>query len=205
MTRGRRTAAALVQQLDGSDEAKARLVMLLDVWAGQQTAVQAVLRFGLSERRFHQLRTQCLQAALTSLEPRPLGRPARRPDDSNGQLAALQNQVQNLRLDLRAAQIREEIALAMPHLHRRGGRSKTAGRKKARKSAASGDGSNDCKRCGGRHPRRPSAAAARPASARRGGWSATSAPTRWPSPAGRRHTAYPPRRWRYYWGCPCGR
>src|SRR5579862_419737 len=113
MTRGRRTAAAaLVQWLDGSDEAKARLVMLLDVWAGQQTAVQAVLRLGPTERCFHQLRTQCLQAALASLEPRPLGRPPRRPADPGGQFAALENQVQNLRLDLRAAQIREEIALA---------------------------------------------------------------------------------------------
>jgi hypothetical protein len=38
-------------------------------------------------------------------------------------VVSLEAQVQSLRLDLRAAQIREEIALAMPHLlHRRAGR-----------------------------------------------------------------------------------
>ena len=78
MTRGRKTEpTALVQRLDGSKAAKARLAAFLEVLAGRQTAVQAALDLGLSERRFHLLRAHCLQAALASLEPRPLGRPRR--------------------------------------------------------------------------------------------------------------------------------
>src|SRR5579872_192314 len=192
--RRRSEAAALVQRLDGSDEAKARLVALLDVLAGRRTAAQAALSLGLTERRFRQLRTLGLQAALTSLEPQPIGRPARRPEASGGQLAALESQVQNLRLDLRAAQIREEIALVMPHLHRRSGRSKTAGRRKARKPAGSGAASDGCRRWGRRISRRPTGAAARPGSAPRAGWSATSAPTPWPSPVGPSGTGCPARR-----------
>src|SRR5262245_50959428 len=106
MTRGRKPEVARwVQRLDGSDEAKARLAVFLEVVAGTRPAAAAAAALGLSERRFHALRNHWLRAALASLEPRPMGRPPRRPEGA-GQLAALEAQVRSLRLDLRAAQIR---------------------------------------------------------------------------------------------------
>jgi hypothetical protein len=122
-------AATLVARLDGSVEAKARLEVFLETVAGQQTAAAAALSLGVSERRFHDLRGRLLQAALQALEPRPAGRPARETR-SGGRVAELEGQVRDLRLDLRAAQIREEIALAMPHLLQRTGRRKKAHRRK---------------------------------------------------------------------------
>src|SRR5262245_36492730 len=76
MTRGRKPAwAELVNRLDGSTVAKARLRALLETLAGRQTVAAACLGLGLSERRFHALRDRILQAGLAGLEPRPAGRP----------------------------------------------------------------------------------------------------------------------------------
>lgn len=200
MTRGRKPqVTALVQRLEGSDMAKARLAMFLEALAGKQTAVEAALGLGLSERRFHRLRNLCMQAALTSLEPRPMGRPSRRLQDQVGQLAALEIQVQTLRLDLRAAQIREEIAVAMPHLRQRSGRSKTGGRSKARKPEEKGGGSSGCVPSDRRTQGSPSDAAARQASETCVAWSETSAETPSPSPDGRYVTASPTPKCRSSW------
>jgi hypothetical protein len=63
-------------------------------------------------------------------------------------VAALEGEVQGLRLELRAAQIREEIALAMPQLLRRSRRAKKARRPKARNPGKTGKdgGPGGCKR-----------------------------------------------------------
>jgi hypothetical protein len=128
MTRGRKPQVTrLVQRLDGSDVAKARLTALLEALAGKRTVLEAALRLGLSERRFHYLRNHCLQAALASLEPQPMGRPTGPlflPERQ--QVAALERAVRELKMDLHAAQLREEIALAMPHLLQRAARRKKA-------------------------------------------------------------------------------
>ena len=51
------------------------------------------------------------------MEPAPAGRPPREGTElGDGRLAALEEEVKELRIDLRASQIREEIAAVMPHL-----------------------------------------------------------------------------------------
>jgi hypothetical protein len=177
MTRGRKPEGRQqVQGLDGSEEAKARLALYLETLAGKKTIAEAALALGLSERRFHVLRSRLLQAALDRLEPRPVGRPARHSGEASGQVTALQAQVRDLRLELRAAQIREEIALAMPHLLRRTGRGTRAARRPRRRGGASG-GCGPSGRCAG--PGRTVTAAPQ-RNGVCGRWSATSAPT--PSP-----------------------
>lgn len=133
MTRERRLRGiALVGGMNGSAEAKSRLGMILETLAGKCTVAQAAVHLGIGERRFHDLRNHCLRAALTSLEPRPAGRPARPPFVPEPQrVAALERAVRNLKIDLRAAQLREEIALAMPHLLQRNNRVKKATRRKS--------------------------------------------------------------------------
>jgi len=117
MSRGRPPAGPrLVDGLDGSDAAKERLRVVLQTIAGELSVVDACAVLNVSEARFHELRTELLQAAVTHFEPRPKGRPAQQPSPDAEQLAQLKAQNQQLRKDLRAAQIREEIALVMPHL-----------------------------------------------------------------------------------------
>jgi hypothetical protein len=184
MTRGRRPEGGrLVERLDGSAGAKARLAVFVEVLAGRRTAAAGALALGISERRFHALRNHLLQAALERLEPRPAGRPAHRAAEPGGQTAALRAQVRDLRLELRAAQIREEIALAMPHLLLRAGRSKKKARGpgRRRKSGAS----VGCGPSGRPAPPNRTGRGGRRGSGRRGRWSVPSGPRPWPSPAGR--------------------
>ena len=119
MNRGRPSLGPkIVQHLDGPAETRGRLETLLQTLAGQCSVQDACERLGISQARFHELRNSMLQAALANLEPRPAGRPAAVPDQTTQRIAELERQVQDLRIHLHAAQLREEIALAMPHLLR---------------------------------------------------------------------------------------
>jgi len=121
MARGRRPAGPeLVAQLRGSEPAKQRLRVILETLAGRRGLAEACVLLEIGGRQFHSLRLRLLQAALDSLEPRPAGRPPVRQtmeSDPNG-VAILEAENRRLRLELQAAQIREEIALAVPHLFR---------------------------------------------------------------------------------------
>jgi len=85
---------------------------VLETLAGTCRVQEACARLGLSEQRFDQLRTQVLQAGLDSLEPQRAGRRPRAVPAAD--VAALQARIAQLEIELRAARVREEIALALP-------------------------------------------------------------------------------------------
>jgi hypothetical protein len=115
--RGRRPAGPeYVANLAGSTQAKERLQVILETVAGRLRVQDACRLLGISEPRFHQLRSQALEAGLASLEPRPAGRPARLVTADQEQVRDLQAQVADLEVDLQAAQIRTEVALALPQV-----------------------------------------------------------------------------------------
>jgi hypothetical protein len=176
----------LVDRLIGSPEEKARLLLFLQILSRRRTIVNAAQELGVSERRFYQLRDQLLQAALDSLTPRTMGRRSRAASESSQRIAALEAQVRDLRLDLRAAQIREEIALAMPHLARRRPANKKGARQRARKRSppARNAGSSGCV-SSPRHVAPTVDVAASPASVVCENWNGPSVPTLSPSVAGR--------------------
>src|SRR5262245_39463775 len=103
-----------VEKLEGPQDAKRRLELILRTLAGTCRVQEACEQLGLSEARFHQLRLEALQAALDGLTPRPAGRPAAPPADPR--VAELQQQPESLRPELPAAQPREEIALVLRRL-----------------------------------------------------------------------------------------
>src|SRR5262249_55643733 len=132
-------------------EARRRLTLVLETLAGRRGVAAACALLGVGESRFHALRARALRAALRGLEPRPAGPPGapagggppageagrggRAPRPGRGgapRQAELEAEVRALRLDRRAARVREELALALPHLLRRPGRPK--------KTAAGGAG-----------------------------------------------------------------
>lgn len=117
MTRGRPPLGAeIVDRLEGSPQAKQRLRIILRTLAGEISIPQACAELGIGESRFHEMRTEILQHTLVDLEPRPLGRPPQTASQEEALIAQLQQQVQALKVDLRAAQIRQELAIALPRL-----------------------------------------------------------------------------------------
>ncbi len=115
MSRGRPPAGPrLVDGLEGSDTAKQRLRVVLQTIAGELSVVEACAALNVSEARFHELRAEVLQMALQHLEPKSAGRPAENITPDAAERAALQEQILELKIELRATQIREELALLMP-------------------------------------------------------------------------------------------
>lgn len=107
----------LVDHLDGPEETKMRLKILLETVAGTRTIPDACDLMGISESRFHEWRNDALKAFLGVLEPKPLGRPPKEtPDDRDDTIADLLNQMRDLKRQMEAARIRAEIALVAPHL-----------------------------------------------------------------------------------------
>jgi hypothetical protein len=115
--RGRMPAGPeVVEHLEGSDRAKERLRLILETMMGKWRVQEACDRLGICEQRFRQLRDDLLQAALERLEGLPAGRPPRAPEPA--ETTALRQQVESLQRELQAAQVREEIALALPQVSR---------------------------------------------------------------------------------------
>jgi hypothetical protein len=119
--------------LDGDDEAKRRLRILLETLSGERSVESACEELGVSPSRFHELRREALQAALDGLAPGASGRPKRKgPESDPKRLEALQRENDELKFELQAAFVRTEIALAMPHVLTRKARAEI--KKKARQA-----------------------------------------------------------------------
>jgi hypothetical protein len=120
MTAGRPPLRSnIVDRLDADPNTKERLKILLQTIAGEFSVAQACQKLNISQARFFELRATMLQGALDSIEPKPVGRPAQKIDAESERIKQLEQQNLDLRVHLAAAQLREEIALAMPHLSTR--------------------------------------------------------------------------------------
>lgn len=125
----------LVHTLEGEDEAKLRLEVILGTISGELTIREACQQLGVGEARFHQLRRRALQAALVDLEPHQTGRPRRaEPAPEAERVEALERRVQELETEQIALELREELA-TLPH-RRRGKKGGTEPFRTAPRSAA---------------------------------------------------------------------
>ncbi|OLD64727.1 MAG: hypothetical protein AUI47_04645 [Acidobacteria bacterium 13_1_40CM_2_68_5] len=113
--------AGHVDRLDGPEELKWRLRVLLDTLAGRVSVAQACEELGVSESRLHELRRQALVGALGALMPKPAGRPST-AETATEREKDLEARIDELEVDLQAALVRTELALAMPELFRGGGK-----------------------------------------------------------------------------------
>lgn len=108
-----------IDSLQGPQDQKRRLRVLLASLNGDLTVAEACAELGIKEARFHALRRQWLEHGLADLAPRPAGRPRRAvPPADAERLEELEQENASLRMELWAAEIREELALTMPHLLR---------------------------------------------------------------------------------------
>jgi len=112
--RGRRPAGPeIVEQLQGSVQARLRLRVVLETLAGRRRVQEACHLLGIGTVRFHALRQTVLEAALAALEPRPVGRPPRDATAEPEQVEALTGQVDALTAELEASRLREEVVLVL--------------------------------------------------------------------------------------------
>ena len=133
----------LVEGLEASSDAKDRLKLILRTLSGELSVQEACAHLGISEARFHELRAEALHGATQALEPKPKGRPPQaEPSEEAREVARLKAQVTELTIDLRAAQIREEIGLVAPHLLKRPVEGEAEKKKRPRWPETSSGGTN---------------------------------------------------------------
>ena len=124
----------LLEDMEVSEVARQRLMVILQTLAGALTIEEACQVLGINRSRFHDLRHEFLDRAAGLLEPRQPGPKPNRPTEAQLEIERLQREIVQLKLDLKATQIREEIALVMPQLlvNRRDA---TAGKKTRRRAS----------------------------------------------------------------------
>jgi hypothetical protein len=110
------TGAKLVERLEGSSHAKERLQVILETLAGHWTIPDACQVLGIQESMFHKMRSQALQTALGGLEPRPAGRKPKFASPAEERAAELERQVEQLQIELKASEVRRELAEKLPRL-----------------------------------------------------------------------------------------
>lgn len=115
--RGRHPAGSdYVDKVGGSALAKDRAKEVLDTMLGEGRVQEACQRLGICEQRFHQLRHKAVGWFVDALEPGVPGRPAQTLSPEQERIRALEEEVADLKVELRAAKAREEIALALPRV-----------------------------------------------------------------------------------------
>jgi len=135
MSRGRPPkGTGHVDGLEGPEDLKRRLKVVLETIVGNVSVHDACCELGVSESRLHEMRREALVGALQALLPKPSGRPAKPPAATTKEQELLAR-IDELEVDLQAALVRTELALAMPHLFR----AKKKPRR-YRKGTADGDG-----------------------------------------------------------------
>jgi hypothetical protein len=123
-----------VDRLDGPDDLKVRLRILLATITGEMGIDEACAELGVSASRLHEMRKEALEGALTALTPGRPGRPRASVEGEDDDRAALQARVRELEVQLQAAFVRTELALAMPHLFRKDSKKNGKRRKKKPRS-----------------------------------------------------------------------
>jgi transposase-like protein len=126
--RGRKpTGTNLLEHLEGSERAKARLKAILETLSGERSIPEVCEELGIQESMFHRVRSEVLQTALDRLEPRPLGRPSRPASPQDLLIVELEEEKLHLQLELKAAEVRRELAEKLPRLAKRQNATPTAG------------------------------------------------------------------------------
>jgi hypothetical protein len=87
----------LVEGLEGSKEAKARLRVALETIAGEKSIAEACEELGIGPALVHHLRARALQAALVELEAKPTGRPRKVLSDGGEESKALREENEELK------------------------------------------------------------------------------------------------------------
>lgn len=100
-----------VDVLQGDAMSKERLRVVFATLAGVLTIDQACSVLRISPSRFHALRQQALQGALTAIRPRRPGRPPKTPPTADAAwVARLEEEVTSLRTEVEAWRVRAQVA-----------------------------------------------------------------------------------------------
>jgi hypothetical protein len=106
--------------MEGDEEAKKRLKVILETLSGSKTIDEAAAELGIKAAMFHRLRYEWLEESMKLLLPKPLGRPRRRVAVESAELERARKEIESIRDELKKAHVREELSVALPPVMTRG-------------------------------------------------------------------------------------
>lgn len=104
----------LIEGREGSELAKQRLALFIETLSGKCSVQDACAKLGVNEAAFHARRSKWLGEVLELLEPRKGGPKPRERTVSRTEVAELAEKIVDLERELKASQVREELAVVMP-------------------------------------------------------------------------------------------
>jgi len=106
----------LVDELEGTEEAKLRLKTIHEQMHGELTVEQACETLGIARSTYFELRQKALSAALAGLSPKPRGRPPVRADvaQMEDELASIKDKHERELMALKLANLKQELRLLFP-------------------------------------------------------------------------------------------
>lgn len=109
-----------IDKLDASPEAKRRAKVIAEVLAGRKSVNEACDELDLGATRFDEIYEAFLLGGIPALESKAPGRPPTVLSEEEREIARLKEEVAELREQVLTAHVREELAIALPHLGKRG-------------------------------------------------------------------------------------
>lgn len=105
----------LLDELDGDDsQAKRAMQVFLRTMMGECTIQDACRELGVNQSWFFERRKRWLQESLDLLGPRAMGRPPNPAAEAEARVAELEQEVQKLKAQLAAANLRTALAGGAP-------------------------------------------------------------------------------------------
>lgn len=115
--RGRHaTGPEIADTLDGSEYARTRMRVVLEVITHQKRVTEACAELGVCSQRFERIRRAALQWGIPGLERKRPGRPRKSRSAVEVENAALRRRLAEMKAELQAALVRVELAIALPQL-----------------------------------------------------------------------------------------
>ncbi len=108
----------IVDRIEGSEEARRRARILLEVMTGERSVDSACDALGIQTTRFEDIRKEAFGGLVAALEPKPVGRPPKPVDEAAAQLTALEEEIKRLKIEIVTSHVREELAIGLPHAAR---------------------------------------------------------------------------------------
>lgn len=99
-----------VMALPGTRESKRRAKLILETISGTRPVNEACEVLGISPSQFANLRTQFLQSGIDGLQPKPVGRPRRVPNEVQQELDALRQQIADLEHENHVLKVQAEVS-----------------------------------------------------------------------------------------------
>lgn len=103
------TGVALLGKYDGELQSIRRMQAVIETLSGQRSVMDACVELGINDAMFRRIRDVCLQAAITSLDPRKRGRRPAEPEPGADRILELEREIKRLQRELFGARVRIEL------------------------------------------------------------------------------------------------